>query len=93
MREHIVSIVIMLVCLGFSAFFSSTETAYTSFNRAKMKNLAAEGNKKAARALKISESEACEVLSSKGRAGLRSVGQRAILEYLRQNGSADCDGG
>ena len=55
MREHIVSIVIMLVCLGFSAFFSSTETAYTSFNRAKMKNLAAEGNKKAARALKISE--------------------------------------
>lgn len=55
MREHIVSIVIMLVCLGFSAFFSATETAYTSFNRAKMKNLAAEGNKKAARALKISE--------------------------------------
>ena len=55
MREHIVSIIIMLACLGFSAFFSATETAYTSFNRAKMKNLAAEGNKKAARALKISE--------------------------------------
>ena len=55
MREHIVSIVIMLICLAFSGFFSATETAYTSFNRAKMKNLSAEGNKKAARALKISE--------------------------------------
>ena len=55
MGEHIVSIVIIIVCLGFSAFFSATETAYTSFNRAKMKNLAADGNKKAARALKISE--------------------------------------
>ena len=55
MGEHLVSIIIMLVCLGFSAFFSATETAYTSFNRAKMKNLAADGNKKAARALKISE--------------------------------------
>ena len=55
MREHIISITIMLACLVFSAFFSATETAYTSFNRAKMKNLAAEGNKKAERTLKISE--------------------------------------
>ena len=45
----------MLVCLVFSAFFSASETAYTSFNKTKMKTLAADGNKKAARVLKQSE--------------------------------------
>ena len=48
-------LIIMLVCLMFSAFFSGTETAFTSFNRTKMKNLAAEGNKKAALALDLAE--------------------------------------
>ena len=50
------SLIGILVCLIFSAFFSSSETAYTSFNRTKMKNLAAEGKKKAALALRLSES-------------------------------------
>ena len=45
----------MLICLIFSAFFSATETAYTSMNKTKMKNLAAEGNKRAERVLKQSE--------------------------------------
>ncbi len=45
----------MLVCLIFSAFFSATETAYTSMNKTKLKNLASEGNKRAARVLKQSE--------------------------------------
>ena len=45
----------MLICLAFSAFFSSSETAFTSYNRNKMKLLAQDGNKKAARALKMSE--------------------------------------
>lgn len=45
----------MLVCLIFSAFFSASETAYTSFNKAKMKTLASDGNKKAARVLAQSE--------------------------------------
>ena len=48
-------LIIMLICLAFSAFFSGTETAFTSFNRTKMKNLAAEGNKRAASALKLSD--------------------------------------
>ena len=48
-------LIVMLICLGFSAFFSGTETAFTSFNRTKMKNFAAEGNKKAALALDLAD--------------------------------------
>ena len=48
-------IIVMIVLVALSAFFSASETAYTSFNRTKMKNLAAEGNKRAASALKLSD--------------------------------------
>ncbi|MBE6707365.1 MAG: HlyC/CorC family transporter [Ruminococcaceae bacterium] len=48
-------IILMVICLAFSAFFSSSETAFTSFNRTRMKNKAEEGNKRAARVLKMSE--------------------------------------
>ena len=54
--DDLPQLLIMLVCLILSAFFSSSETAYTSFNRTKMKNKAAEGNKKAALAMKHAES-------------------------------------
>ena len=46
---------LMFILVVFSAFFSASETAFTSFNRAKMKSLASEGNKRAAKALKLSE--------------------------------------
>ena len=49
------TIIIILICLAVSAFFSGTETAFTSFNRAKMKALAEEGNKKATLAMDIAE--------------------------------------
>ena len=49
------TITIMLVLIALSAFFSGSETAFTSFNRTKMKNLAAEGNKRAAAAMKLAE--------------------------------------
>ena len=51
----LLKIILMLICLIFSAFFSSTETAFTSFNQTKMKNLASEGNKRAELVLKMSE--------------------------------------
>jgi len=54
--DDLPQLLIMLVCLILSAFFSSSETAYTSFNRTKMKNKAADGNKKAALAMKHAES-------------------------------------
>jgi len=49
------TIIIMLILVGFSAFFSGTETAFTSFNRTKMKNMAAEGSKKAALVLNLAD--------------------------------------
>jgi putative hemolysin len=48
--------VLMFILVVLSGFFSASETAYTSFNRTKMKNLASEGNKRAASALKLAES-------------------------------------
>lgn len=48
-------IIIMLVCLIGSAFFSGTETAFTSINKTKLKNLAEEGSKRASLVLDISD--------------------------------------
>jgi CBS domain containing-hemolysin-like protein len=48
----IISLGALLLC---SAFFSASETAFSSLNRVKLKNLAARGNKRAARALKLTE--------------------------------------
>lgn len=48
------SISLMVICLLFSAFFSASETAFTSCNRVKVKTLA-EKNKKAKRVDKIIE--------------------------------------
>ncbi|MEG0391873.1 MAG: hemolysin family protein [Anaerovoracaceae bacterium] len=45
--------IILLVIL--SAYFSATETAFTSVNRIKIKNLANDGNLRARRVLKLSE--------------------------------------
>lgn len=38
-----------------SAYFSATETAFSTFNKIRMKNLAEKGNKRAARALELAE--------------------------------------
>ena len=50
---NIVFPIAMVVLLFMSAFFSSTETAFTSFNKIRMKNLAQNGNKRAILVTKI----------------------------------------
>lgn len=48
------SIFAMVVCITMSAYFSATETAFSSLNRTRLKVLADNGNKRAALALKLS---------------------------------------
>lgn len=48
-------VIVLVILLSCSAYFSATETAFTSYNRAKMKNEAEDGGKLAALVLKLSE--------------------------------------
>ena len=48
-------IVIIVVCIIMSGYFSATETAFTTFNRIRVKNLAEKGNKRASLVLSLAE--------------------------------------
>lgn len=50
-----VQIVLLFVLIALSAFFSASETAFSSVNRIRLKNYAASGNRRAAKALHISD--------------------------------------
>ena len=52
-KTDIWKIVLILVMMVLSALFSGTETAYSSVNKLRLKNYEAQGNKKAAKALKL----------------------------------------
>jgi len=49
------AIIAMIILVAFSGFFSATETAFNTFNRARLKNLASQGNKRAELTLAISD--------------------------------------
>ena len=49
------NLIIILICLVFSAYFSATETAFSSLNKIRMKNLADKGDKRAVKTLRLSE--------------------------------------
>ena len=55
MESHIPAIIVIIVMVALSAYFSVTETAFTSFNKVRMKNMLADGNKKAKLVLELSE--------------------------------------
>jgi len=52
-NSDIGKIILVIVMMIFSALFSSTETAYSSVNKIRLKNYESQGNKKASRALKL----------------------------------------
>ena len=56
MDEHsIILLVTILFCVLMSAYFSATETAFSTVNKIRLKTMAEDGNKKAAKALKLAE--------------------------------------
>lgn len=56
MDSHSITlIVVLMILMILSAFFSATETAFSSLSRARMKSRAQEGNKKAKLAFRLSE--------------------------------------
>ena len=57
-------IIILLILLALSAFFSSNETALMSVNQIRLRSLADEGNKRAAMALDILENQTPKLLSA-----------------------------
>ena len=52
-QEALMQIGLMIVLVALSAFFSATETAFSSLNRARLKSLAEHGKKRAADALAL----------------------------------------
>lgn len=55
MDSQFISIIVMVLCIVLSGFFSATETAFSSVNKIKMISLSENGNKKAARVLELLE--------------------------------------
>lgn len=55
MEGHLPDILLIVFFILFSAYFSATETAFSSFNRIRMKNAAAKGDKKAKLTMKLAD--------------------------------------
>lgn len=55
MEKETVSLVIIMISIILSAYFSATETAFSSLNRIRIKNMAEKGNKKACLVARLSE--------------------------------------
>ena len=55
MNDDTVSLFIIIACVVMSAYFSATETAFSSLNRIRIKNMAEKGDKRARLVLRMSE--------------------------------------
>ncbi len=55
MQGDTITLIIIILCVVMSAYFSATETAFSSLNRIRIKNMADKGNKRAALVAKLSE--------------------------------------
>lgn len=53
--DSIIMLFVMILLTALSGFFSATETAFSSFNRIRMKSLASAGNKRASLVLKLDD--------------------------------------
>lgn len=55
MESDSISFIIIIICVIMSSYFSATETAFSSLNRIRIKNMAEKKNKKAKLVLQLSE--------------------------------------
>lgn len=55
MESDSMSLIIIVLCIVMSAYFSATETAFSSLNRIRVKNMAEKGNQRAALVLQLSD--------------------------------------
>jgi len=55
MQGDTITLMIILFCIVMSAYFSATETAFSSLNRIRIKTMAEKGDKKAALVMRLSE--------------------------------------
>ena len=55
MNDDTVSLFIIIACVVMSAYFSATETAFSSLNRIRIKHMAEKGDKRARLVLRMSE--------------------------------------
>ena len=55
MESDSISLIIIVICVIMSAYFSATETAFSSFNRIRVKNMAEKGDKKAKLVMNLAE--------------------------------------
>ena len=55
MDSDSILLIIIVACIIMSAYFSATETAFSSLNRIRVKNMADKGNRKAALVMKLSD--------------------------------------
>ena len=55
MKSTYTSILSLILLIMLSAYFSATETAFSGVNRIRLKNMASDGNKKASRALRLTD--------------------------------------
>ena len=54
-QSSIIWLIVIVLLIGLSAFFSATETAFSSISRARLKNYANSGDKRAKRTLRVVE--------------------------------------
>ena len=55
MDDSLSRIIFLIILVVLSAFFSATETAFFAANKIRLKSLAGDGNRRAKKALKVSE--------------------------------------
>lgn len=86
-------IIVVFVCLVLSGLFSATETAFSTFNRVRMKNLASDDDKRAALVMKLADdydSLLSTILIGNNIVNitLASVATLLFVGWLPQNGAA-----